>query len=101
MSHYNCYVILFHSTHHALSAEKVLKRRGIAYAVINTPREFSVDCGISLRIAPTDASVVKEALEAAGIIVAGIEPYRSRWAEGVSPAGNADARREKEEPTTG
>ena len=101
MSHYNCYVILFHSTHHALSAENVLKRRGVSYAVINTPREFSVDCGISLRIAPADASVVKEALEAAGIIVTGIEPYRSRWAEGGSTAGNADARREKEEPPTG
>ncbi|GEM_PF-744236 len=84
----NCYVVLFNSTHHALSAEKVLQRMGIEHAVINTPREFSVDCGISLRILPGDAAGIREALEAAGVAVAGVEPYRSRWA-GASPAVNA------------
>lgn len=88
MNSYNCYVVLFNSTHHALSAEKVLKRMGIEYAVINTPREFSVDCGISLRIRPADAAVIRKTLEAAGVAVAGVEPYRSRWA-GAAPEGNA------------
>lgn len=88
MNDFNCFVLLFSSTHYALSAEKVLKRMGIEYAVINTPREFSVDCGISLRILPADAAGIRETLEAAGVPVAGVEPYRSRWA-GVSPVENA------------
>ncbi|MBC7247636.1 MAG: DUF3343 domain-containing protein [Actinobacteria bacterium] len=98
MNDFNCYVVLFHSTHHALSAEKVLKHMGIGYAVINTPREFSVDCGISLRINPADAAGIREALEAAGVAVAGVEPYRSRWAGGAGgePAGEREEREDKE-----
>lgn len=79
MEDHNCLVILFDSTHHALSGEKALKEAGIEHAVINTPREFSVDCGISLRIDPARDDEARNALEAAGIAHAGIEPYRSRW----------------------
>ncbi len=53
MEDHNCLIILFDSTHQALSGEKALKDAGIEHAVINTPREFSVDCGISLRIDPS------------------------------------------------
>jgi hypothetical protein len=79
MSDNNCLVILFDSTHHALRGEKALKDARIRHAVINTPREFSVDCGISLRI---DAALRDEAscaLDASGVAYMSIEPYRSRW----------------------
>jgi hypothetical protein len=79
MNDTNCLVILFNSTHQALSGEKALKDAGIKHSVINTPREFSADCGISLRIDPALADKAQSALEAGGIIYAGIEPYRSRW----------------------
>jgi hypothetical protein len=75
----NCVVILFDSTHQALSGEKALKEGGIRHAVINTPREFSVDCGISLRIEPELRDAAVSALDANGVVYAGVEPYCSRW----------------------
>lgn len=92
MDHHNCYVVLFNSTHHALSAEKALKRMGIEHAVINTPREFSVDCGISLLVRLSDAVGIREALEAAGVAVAAVEPYFSRWAAGPQAEDTASER---------
>lgn len=79
MIDFNCYVFLFQSTHQALSAEAALKEAGIDHAIINTPREFSVDCGISLRIAPEDKDRAVMVLDEIGVIYAGLEPYRSRW----------------------
>ncbi|RJP31512.1 MAG: DUF3343 domain-containing protein [Actinobacteria bacterium] len=79
MNESNCYVILFDSTHQALSGEKALKEGGIKHAVINTPREFSVDCGISLRVEPHLKDDAVSALDAGGVMHAGVEPYRSRW----------------------
>jgi len=75
----NCFVILFHSTHQALRGEEVLKAAGIEHAVINTPREFSVDCGISLRVGVTSREEAERALRAEGVVFAGIAPYRSRF----------------------
>ena len=75
----NCFVILFNSTHQALSGEKALKEAGISHAVINTPREFSADCGISLRIEPGSREKAVNTLDEKGVIYAGVEPYYSRW----------------------
>jgi len=75
----NCCVILFNSTHQALRGEKVLKRTGIRHYVINTPREFSVDCGISLRVETGRKEQAMKALDEAGVDYAGVQPYYSRW----------------------
>ncbi len=93
MERYNCFVVLFNSTHHALRAEEVLKRLHIAHAVINTPREFSVDCGISLRVSPRDVAQVRESLANAGVEVAACEPYYSRWAGDEAPPEKREAER--------
>lgn len=79
MSGFNCLLIVFASTHHALRAEKALKDAGVEHSVINTPREFSAGCGISLRIDCGLAEAARKALDKAGVIYTGIEPYRSRW----------------------
>jgi uncharacterized SAM-binding protein YcdF (DUF218 family) len=42
-------VVLFHSTAHAIRAEKVLSRAGITIKMIPTPRQLSSDCGMALR----------------------------------------------------
>ncbi|MBC7228785.1 MAG: DUF3343 domain-containing protein [Actinobacteria bacterium] len=75
----NCYVILFDSTHQAMSAESALRSAGVRHAVINTPREFTVNCGISLRIAVELRDAAVAALDERGVVYAGVEPYRSRW----------------------
>jgi hypothetical protein len=79
MSENNCLIILFNSTHQALRGERALKDAGIKHSVINTPREFSVDCGISLRVDPSLGDEAKRVLDAGGVIYAGIESHRSRW----------------------
>jgi len=42
-------VILFYTTSAAMRAEKSLVREGFTCKLIPTPRQFSSDCGISLR----------------------------------------------------
>ena len=42
-------VVLFHSTAHALRAEKVMKQSGFEIKMIPTPRQLSSDCGLALR----------------------------------------------------
>jgi hypothetical protein len=79
MSGFNCFVFIFNSTHQALSAEQALRESEIRHAVVNTPREFSVDCGISIRIDPRVKDAAVSALDEKGVIYAGVEPYFSRW----------------------
>ncbi|WP_287155795.1 DUF3343 domain-containing protein [Candidatus Solincola tengchongensis] len=78
MNEFECRVILFDSTHQALRGERALKEAEISYAVINTPREFSVDCGISLRIGTEAEEAARAALQEAGVVFADIVPYRTR-----------------------
>ena len=43
-------VVLFHSTAHALRAEKVLIQAGFKIKMIPTPRQLSSDCGVCVRV---------------------------------------------------
>lgn len=79
MNDFNCIIIIFDSTHQALAGEKALKEAGIRHAVVNTPREFSASCGISLRVELGLQKKVQSILSAKQISYARIEPYRSRW----------------------
>ena len=42
-------VITFFGSHHALKAEVVLKKNGIAAVIIPGPREISPNCGVAVR----------------------------------------------------
>jgi hypothetical protein len=42
-------VVLFHSTAHAMRAEKVLLGAGLRIKMIPTPRKLSSNCGMALR----------------------------------------------------
>jgi|GEM_PF-907158 hypothetical protein len=76
---FNCYLVVFDSTHQALRGEEVLKREGIPHEVVNTPPQFKADCGISLRVAPSRLEGAEGALRAAGVVYSRIEPYFCRW----------------------
>ena len=67
MNPYQYSVILFHSTNHALRAEKVLTKAGIASKMIPVPRQLSSDCGVCLRIAQSSREAACRALEDAGV----------------------------------
>jgi hypothetical protein len=47
-------IMTFNSVHEALRAEKTIRTAGLEAKVINTPRAFSNDCGISLVFAQND-----------------------------------------------
>ncbi len=49
-------VVLFHTTSAVMQAEKAIFKAGIAIKLVPTPREFSSDCGISIRF---DRAVLK------------------------------------------
>jgi hypothetical protein len=55
-------IVLFHSTAHALRAEKVLGRAGLAIKMIPTPRQLSSDCGMALRFARAEREQVAAVL---------------------------------------
>jgi hypothetical protein len=52
-------VVLFHTTSGVMRAEARLLAAGLPIQLIPTPREFSSDCGISIRFQWQDISRVK------------------------------------------
>ena len=60
-------VILVHSTSHAIQAERLLKRAGLAVKLIPTPRHLSSDCGSAVRIGAEDQQRCEEVLAQAGV----------------------------------
>lgn len=67
-------VVLFHTTSAALRAEKAALGAGLKVKLIPTPRQFSSDCGMSLRFDWASEEAVRQALEAAGATWADIRP---------------------------
>lgn len=55
-------VVLFHTNTSAIRAEKILVKAGLVVKLVPTPREFSSDCGFSLRFLPSDESGVRQSL---------------------------------------
>jgi hypothetical protein len=56
-------VVLFHSTAHAIRAEKVLNGAGFKIKLIPTPRQLSSDCGMALRFDRADEGRVTATLQ--------------------------------------
>jgi hypothetical protein len=67
-------VILVYTTSHAIQAERVLRRAGLAVKLIPTPRHLSSDCGSALRIPAADRRASERALREAGVEIDRIEP---------------------------
>jgi hypothetical protein len=67
-------VVLFHTTNHALRAEKLVGRAGLAARLVPVPRHLSSDCGLCLRISEADAGRVRAILTEGRVEVAGIHP---------------------------
>lgn len=84
---FNCFLVVFDSTHEALRGEEALRREGIPIEVVNTPPKLKADCGISLRLAPHHCGMAEDALRAAGVLYSRIEPYFCRWFESEGEGG--------------
>ena len=42
-------LVTFFASHHAMRAEKVLKKNGLAVALVPGPRDISPNCGVALQ----------------------------------------------------
>jgi len=65
-------VFLFYTTSAAFRAEKVLKDAGLAVKLVPTPRQFSSDCGIALRLEWVEAERAQALLVETGVEYAGL-----------------------------
>ena len=60
-------VILVWSSSHAIRIEHVLNQAGIASKLIPTPRQFTSDCGLSVRIKREDVEAARKAMDGAWV----------------------------------
>jgi hypothetical protein len=65
-------VVLFHTTSSATQAEKVMKKAGLTTKLIPTPRQFSSDCGVSLRFTWDEFNMVESLLSAARVEIVSV-----------------------------
>ncbi|MDD3877192.1 MAG: DUF3343 domain-containing protein [Bacteroidales bacterium] len=57
-------IYIFESVHKVMKAESLLLKADITFDIIHTPKEFSSDCGISIRInlSHTEPSIIERIL---------------------------------------
>lgn len=67
-------VVLFATTSAALRAEKAAIAAGLPVKLIPTPRQFSSDCGMSLRFDRAQEADMRRVLEEAGAGFGDIRP---------------------------
>lgn len=65
-------VMLFHTSSHAVRAERVLKEEGIACRLVPVPRHLSSDCGVCLRVPRAVQEAARRSVEAARVEIVGV-----------------------------
>ena len=71
-------LISFFASHHAIRAETVLKRNGMAAQLIAGPKELSPNCGVALRFYFAQRENVQTVLAAKNVRIDGIHYYSPR-----------------------
>ena len=71
-------LISFFASHHAIRAEIVLKRNGLAAQLIPGPKDLSPNCGVALRFDYARRENVVSALAAKGVKFDGVHFYQPR-----------------------
>ena len=74
-------LISFFGSYHALRAETVLKRNGMAAKLIAGPKELSPNCGVALRFDYAERENVVAVLAARKVLIDGVHFYRPRTDE--------------------
>jgi len=70
-------VILFHTSNHAIRAEKVLGRAGRRVKLMPVPRHLSSDCGVCLRIDREAQEACRDLLKEARVEIASLHDLHS------------------------
>ena len=71
-------LISFFASHHAIRAETVLKRNGLAVQLIPGPKDLSPNCGVALRFDYALRENVLTVLTAKGVRIDGVHFYQPR-----------------------
>jgi hypothetical protein len=71
-------LISFFASHHAIRAETVLKRSGLAARLIPGPKELSPNCGVALRFNYAERENVAGILDSKRVRIDGIHFYKPR-----------------------
>lgn len=71
-------LISFFASHHAIRAEAVLKRGGLAAQLIPGPKDLSPNCGVALRFHYAMREDVLALLAAKNVRIDGVHFYRPR-----------------------
>lgn len=71
-------LISFFASHHAIRAEAVLKRNGLAAQLIPGPKDLSPNCGVALRFEYALRENVLALLAAKSVRIDGVHFYRPR-----------------------
>lgn len=58
-------ILIFRGTHQVLSAEKRLKKGGVALRLIPVPRKLTSECGLAIRISAGEKKSARKILSAA------------------------------------
>ncbi len=61
-------VLIFRGTHQVLAAEKNLKKAGVAMRLIPVPRRLTSDCGLAIRIFPSERERARKVLSRARLL---------------------------------
>ena len=59
-------ILIFHSIHRVMKAEKALKRAGLDVRLVPVPRQLSSDCGLAIAFRLDQRDAVEAELGAAG-----------------------------------
>ena len=71
-------LISFFASHHAIRAETVLKRNGLATQLIPGPKDLSPNCGVALRFDYAQRESALAFLAAKNVQIDGVHVYRPR-----------------------
>ena len=71
-------LISFFASHHAIRAETVLKRNGLAAQLIPGPKDLSPNCGVALRFEYAMRENVLALLAAKSVRIDGVHFFRPR-----------------------
>ncbi len=71
-------LISFFASHHAIRADTLLKRNGLASKLIPGPRELSPNCGVALRFEYAARDNALTILDAKHVRIDGVHLYQPR-----------------------
>lgn len=79
-------LLTFFASHHAIRAEKTLRKEGFAAKLIPGPKELSPNCGVAVRFEYSEREAALECLRVKRVQVDEVHPYQPETDQWEKPA---------------